>query len=292
MLRMFGDGFTHGEPGVVEPVVAPPVLHRHDGQVGADAPLAVEQPRQLADRQAVADRHRQVADEAVAAGVLRRPFDVEAVDRVRPIEHDDRQLARRRFLHARRRSSPGRCRSARRRPADRRRRRRGRRASRRSAAASRRRANGSCRPVFSSRDDSTVSSASPRMPCSGLNSATSVTPGACASRSIVLAPSRERPVWFVSRPTRLPRSRAKPSAASTSMPASTGSWSATALAERAAAPRVARLPALSPVDGSLALRRRDIARPTAAPRRRPSRPCRAAPSRRPCRRDARGSRGR
>ncbi len=31
------------------------------------------------------------------------------------------------------------------------------------------------------------------MPCSGLNSATSVTPGARASRSIVLTPSRERP---------------------------------------------------------------------------------------------------
>ena len=45
------------------------------------------------------------------------------------------------------------------------------------------------------------------MPCSGLNNAASVTPGAFAIRSIVLTPSRDLPVWFVSRPTRLPRSR-------------------------------------------------------------------------------------
>ena len=69
-------------------------------------------------------------------------------------------------------------------------------------------------------------SASPRMPCSGLNSAARVTPGAFASRSIVLTPSRDRPVWLVSRPTRLPRSRAKFSPASTSTPVSTGSWAA------------------------------------------------------------------
>ena len=45
------------------------------------------------------------------------------------------------------------------------------------------------------------------MPCSGLNSATSFTSFAPCSRSIVVAPSRARPVWFVTRPTRLPCER-------------------------------------------------------------------------------------
>ena len=43
------------------------------------------------------------------------------------------------------------------------------------------------------------------MPCSGLKSDTSVMPGAVCSTSMVLRPSRERPVWFVTSPTRLPR---------------------------------------------------------------------------------------
>ncbi len=42
-------GLIQGSAGVVEPVVAPPVLHRDDGQVRADLVLGVEQLRQLAD---------------------------------------------------------------------------------------------------------------------------------------------------------------------------------------------------------------------------------------------------
>ena len=45
------------------------------------------------------------------------------------------------------------------------------------------------------------------MPCSGLKSATSVTSFASCSRSIVVAPSRARPVWLVTSPTRLPLQR-------------------------------------------------------------------------------------
>ena len=43
-----------------------------------------------------------------------------------------------------------------------------------------------------------------------------------ASRSIVAAPSRARPVWLVTRPTRRPASDLKPSARATSTPARTG----------------------------------------------------------------------
>ena len=79
------------------------------------------------------------------------------------------------------------------------------------------------RPVFSSVSEVTFSSSLvPRMPCSGLNSETSVTPGAACSTSMVLRPARSRPVWLVTSPTRLPFSSAKPSRASTSMPARTG----------------------------------------------------------------------
>ena len=64
------------------------------------------------------------------------------------------------------------------------------------------------------------------MPCSGLNNATSLRSFAAANRSIVLSPRRVRPVWFVTRPIRLPRSRAKPSASSTSIPVSVGGMQA------------------------------------------------------------------
>ena len=64
------------------------------------------------------------------------------------------------------------------------------------------------KPVASSRADGTTASRMPRMPCSGLKSDTRVTPGAARSTSIVLTPSRERPVWLVTRPTRLPRTSA------------------------------------------------------------------------------------
>ena len=74
------------------------------------------------------------------------------------------------------------------------------------------------RPVLASVVSPTFSSASPRMPCSGLNSATSLTPSAALSRSIVGAPSMVLPVWLVTSATVLPFNRANFSARSTSMP--------------------------------------------------------------------------
>ncbi len=74
------------------------------------------------------------------------------------------------------------------------------------------------RPVFSSTDEGMSSSRMPRMPCSGLKSATSVRFFAAWNASMVDCPPRVRPVWFVRRPILRPASRAKPSACSTSMP--------------------------------------------------------------------------
>ncbi len=70
------------------------------------------------------------------------------------------------------------------------------------------------------------------MPCSGLKSATSLTSFAPNSRSIAVAPSRARPVWLVTSPTRLPLSGAKPCARSTSRPVWTGASAAAAGAAR------------------------------------------------------------
>ena len=66
-VGMFGDGITHGSAGLVGVHVAPPALHRHDLERGADAEVLVEEPRQLADRHAVPHRDRELADERLEA---------------------------------------------------------------------------------------------------------------------------------------------------------------------------------------------------------------------------------
>ena len=109
-----------GQRRVVEPVVAPPVLHRHDRQVRADLVLGVEELRQLAERHPVPDRHRrEISGEPDRLLVERGSFNLPAVHRVRPVQHEDRQLQLRRLLHHDTPSSSYRCRSARRCPAGR-----------------------------------------------------------------------------------------------------------------------------------------------------------------------------
>ena len=85
---MFGDGMTHGTSVVVVIHLAPPALHRHDLEVGADAEVLVEQARQLADRHAVPHRDRVQADERLEAVDQHRPFDCDAADRIRPVADD------------------------------------------------------------------------------------------------------------------------------------------------------------------------------------------------------------
>ena len=68
------------QPGLVEEHRARPTLHRDDVNRGRDPEMVVEEPRQLADRHAVAHRDRELTDE-------RRPCRVErgSLDRVPPI---------------------------------------------------------------------------------------------------------------------------------------------------------------------------------------------------------------
>ena len=189
---MFGDGFTHvrpvwsnhwsrRQPSSLTTVRSAPIL-----------PLGVEQHRQLAERQAVPHRHRHVGDEAERArrrgigpsicqppiGLGRSRTTTSDVALRRLLQH----VAQRRGVgvEARRRCPAGR-RPACRCPAS-------------IAAVGRRRLavervdRQAGRLVLAV--DGTSSSSTPRMPCSGLKSATSVTPGALCSRSMVGVPSR------------------------------------------------------------------------------------------------------
>ena len=201
---------------------------------------------------------------------------------IRPIEHDDRHLPLRRLLHhiGHRRHVGVEARADVLQIDDDRVEAVEHRCGR--PAACRRRASGSAGRSSRLFRQARSASSMPRMPCSGLKSATSLTSLASCSRSIAAAPSRARPVWFVTRPTRLPCSGAKPCARSTSMPVMTGS--------RGGAVGVGPDgPKSRPVH--VADRRRQAAR-RGSPTPRPSRRARAAASRRPCRPDARGSTGR
>src|SRR6267142_4217557 len=82
-----------------------------------------------------------------------------------------------------------------------------------------------CTPVARSTESPTeLTSSSPVTPCSGLNIATSLMPGALARISIVLRPSTSKPVWLVITPTARgedgsePRTSRKPSCSRTSIP--------------------------------------------------------------------------
>ena len=97
-----------------------------------------------------------------------------------------------------------------------------------------------------------------------------------------VAPSRARPVWLVTSPTRLPRSGANPFGAKHVEPGQDRRRRPRRPAAAADGAEVAPGPALPS---------RDSPAPARSPRPRPSRPARAAASRRPCRPDGRGSTG-
>ena len=88
-VGILGEGITQG-PVVVPIHVARPALHRHHLELGAEAMVLVEQPRQLADRHAVAHGHAIKPDEGFVAGLQGRAFDGDAADRIGPVADDDR----------------------------------------------------------------------------------------------------------------------------------------------------------------------------------------------------------
>jgi hypothetical protein len=74
-----------------------PSLHGDHLAFERELAAADEPPGELAEREAVADRQRAGADEALPAGAQEGAFD-RAADRVGPVEHPDRLAARRGFL--------------------------------------------------------------------------------------------------------------------------------------------------------------------------------------------------
>ena len=134
-----------------------------------------------------------------------------------------------------------------------------RRASRRSGVASRRTASGSAAPSPRRSSTATFSSRMPRMPCSGLKSATSVTSFGACSRSIVRRAVRARGRCDSS-PGRCacPRSRANPSARRTSMPV----WTAGDAAGAGRADGTKSRPVIATSGGSRRLRWRPTPRST------------------------------
>ena len=103
-LEQHGAGIDHGgverghvrrghdprRTGLVAEIRSPPAVHGHHVEVGADAEVLVEEPRQLAHRHAVAHRDGVLPDERLEASRQERAFHCEATDRIRPIAHDDR----------------------------------------------------------------------------------------------------------------------------------------------------------------------------------------------------------
>ncbi len=85
---MFGEGSTHGSPSSSQYV---PRDHAGIATTSSFAPMPkclVEQPRELADRHAVAHRDRVLTDEGFEACFEHRAFDGHAADRIRAVAHD------------------------------------------------------------------------------------------------------------------------------------------------------------------------------------------------------------
>ena len=91
-----------GQSRVAPPHRAPPAAHRHDVQVAVELEDFVEVAGQLAGGHAVPRRQREHADEAGELLLADVALQVHAVDRIRPIEHDDLHAGRRRLPHAER----------------------------------------------------------------------------------------------------------------------------------------------------------------------------------------------
>ncbi len=83
-----------------EEIIAVPVPHGDDMQVGADVIFGVEELREFANRQRVAHRQRKVRDEIRLVRVEHRPFDNFAAKGIRPVEHEESDISFCGLLHA------------------------------------------------------------------------------------------------------------------------------------------------------------------------------------------------
>jgi hypothetical protein len=77
-----------------------PVLHGDDVQVGADVVFAVEELRQLADREAVTHRQWKISDKTCFVGIEHRPFHNLTAERIGAVEDEKRDVSLGSCLHA------------------------------------------------------------------------------------------------------------------------------------------------------------------------------------------------
>ena len=89
---MFGDGSTHGNPVCSKAISRRQPSHGITSSSTLSLQFGAIEPGEFADRQAVSRRNRVRADETLEPGTQRRPFDVDSAKRVRPVEHEHREL--------------------------------------------------------------------------------------------------------------------------------------------------------------------------------------------------------
>ena len=89
---MFGEGLIHVRFVSSNHIDAPPAFHLDHAHVSADISLPVEELGQLTDRETVSRRNRVIRDERQLVAIRNRPFDVDAADRIRPIQNKHRKL--------------------------------------------------------------------------------------------------------------------------------------------------------------------------------------------------------
>ena len=88
-VGMLGEGITQGTS------VSSQYMSRDQpsiGTISSSAPMLemlVEQARELGDGHAVAHRHAKLPDEGLVARLQRRPFHLDAADRIGPVADDD-----------------------------------------------------------------------------------------------------------------------------------------------------------------------------------------------------------
>ena len=87
------------QPGVVHPLRSLPVRDTRHDELRADPELLVEQRRQLTDRHAVTRGNGIHPDERLELRIEQCAFDDLAADRIRPVEHDERNSLALRGLH-------------------------------------------------------------------------------------------------------------------------------------------------------------------------------------------------
>src|ERR1700674_1896558 len=84
----------------IKEIVAMPVLHGDDVEVGADVVFGIEELGELANREPVSHGQRKIADETCFVGIKHRAFDDLSAQRIRTVQNKEGDVAFGGFFHA------------------------------------------------------------------------------------------------------------------------------------------------------------------------------------------------